>query len=211
MAELTTENTIMVAVVDDDEVSRYGLVGAVEKDTSLTLCYAVESIADLRREVALQGKPDVVLLDLSLSTKPDGIEAVTLLNRSGFTIVVVSNHFRDATIRDGYAAGAKAVLSKSSTFAEIAQAIHKAAAGHTYKSPKIAAVLLNEPGLDPQQRRVLELVAKGMTDQEIAEELRTKPRAISRQLERLREKTGTRNRSALGELFHRHFRAPRDD
>src|SRR4051794_3938825 len=190
MAEQANQNTITVAIVDNDEVPRLGLAAAVDKDTGLTLLYAVESIADLLREVALEGKPDVVLLDLALGSKPDGIEAATFLISGGLTVVVISNHFRDSTIRDGYAAGAKAVLSKSSTSAEISQAIRKAAAGQTYESPKAAGVRLSEPGLHPQHRRVLELTAQGMTDQEIAEKLRTSPKAISRQQAKLREKTG---------------------
>lgn len=210
MNEPTNADRITVAVVDNHEVDRHGLVAAVKADPGLVLRCAVGSVPDLTREMVLNGSPDVVLLDLALGGGLEGIEAI-YLSQTGLAIVVVSSHFREATILDGYAAGARAVLPKSSGFADISQAIRTAAAGGTHHSPQAAAAFLNGYDFTAQERRVLELVAQGMTDQEIADELHTTKDAITGQLDRIGTRSGARKRSGLTELFFRHFREPQDD
>ncbi len=102
-----------VAIVDNQQVDRHGLMSAVATADDLRLLYANGSIRELDRELALGSRPDVVLLDLALGADPQGIAAVAHVHTCDLGVLVVSNHFRDATVCDAFAAGARGFPHRS--------------------------------------------------------------------------------------------------
>jgi DNA-binding NarL/FixJ family response regulator len=202
---------ITVAIIDNAPVDRHGLIAAVASAADLRLLCAVASVAEFERELLLGATPDAVLLDLALGGGIEGIEAVAHLSRRGLAVVVVSSHFREASVRDSLDAGARGILPKSASFGEITRAVRTAAAGRVHYSPQVAAIQLRGYNFSPHERRILELVAQGATDTEIAADLHLSKDAVTGHLDRIAPKAGARKRTRLAQLFYWHFRPPRDD
>jgi DNA-binding NarL/FixJ family response regulator len=103
-------------------------------------------------------------------------------------------------------AGAKGYLTKDTDGAEIIRAVREVAAGNSYVTPTLASFLLNASlgrsagpklVLSAREREVLSLVAAGEKDQDIAELLHISVRTVRSHLDRIRDKTGLRNRAQL--------------
>src|ERR687888_365211 len=108
-------------------------------------------------------------------------------------VAIVEDHpvFRKGLVQ-AIAAGARGYLSKQAEEAEIVGAIRAVAEGRTYVSATLAAYLLQAPiHISEREREILELVAGGETDQDIAELLQVSVRTVHSHLDRIRNKTGS--------------------
>jgi DNA-binding NarL/FixJ family response regulator len=187
---------IRVAIVEDHPVFRKGLMQVVEAADGLELAgvaRSVEEFATLR-----PGGTVIVLLDLQLPGGLQGPDGVAHLMAQGYQVLVVSASETPADVVQAMGAGARGYLSKQADEAEILRAIHAVAQGRPYVSATLAAYLLEAPiPITPREREILELVAGGETDQDIAEQLTISVRTVHSHLDRIRDKTGSRRRADL--------------
>jgi DNA-binding NarL/FixJ family response regulator len=188
---------IRVAIVEDHPVFRKGLMQVVEAAPGLELAGVARSIDDF---TALRlGGGVIVLLDLQLpSSRLEGPGAVAHLVGTGYQVLVVSASEQPADVVQAIGAGARGYLSKQAEETEILGAIQAVAQGRTYVSATLAGYLLLAPiPITAREREILELVAGGETDQDIAEQLSISVRTVHSHLDRIRDKTGSRRRADL--------------
>jgi DNA-binding NarL/FixJ family response regulator len=188
---------IRVAIVEDHPVFRKGLMQVVEAAPGLELAGVARSVDEFT--TLRLGDKVIVLLDLQLQgSRLEGPDAVAYLVASGYEVLVVSASEQPTDVVQAVGAGARGYLSKQAEETEILGAIQAVAQGRTYVSATLAGYLLQAPiQITAREREILELVAGGETDQDIAEQLTISVRTVHSHLDRIRDKTGSRRRADL--------------
>jgi len=173
---------IRVLLADDHKLIRAGLVLVVQQQPDLSV---VGEADDGRQAVELVEslKPDVVVMDIGMPNL-NGIEAarqITALHPDT-AVVILSMHADEGYVLRALKAGARAYLLKDSATADLAQAIRAVAEGKSFFSPAVSKVLLQDymrklrrtgaedsyDLLSPREREVLQLVAEGKSNKEVA-------------------------------------------
>jgi len=188
---------IRLAVVDDHPVVREGLVAALEK-RDFAIAGAFGSAEEL---FEAQMTADVVLLDLELP----GLSGVEAIPRVAARVLVLTAYANDEQIDAVLRAGARGYLLKGATIDEIDRAIRAIAAGDTYIDPRVASrviALSRAPRLSPREREVLQLVANGRSNKEIATELGITERTVKFHVTAIFNKLGAENRAQAVTLAH---------
>ena len=172
-----------VIVVDDHELFRDGLA-AVLKERAIQVV-AEAALATDALDLAFQLRPDVVLMDLSMPGM-SGIEATRRLTTATppIRVVVLTVVASGQRVMDALLAGASGYLLKDAPIEQIVDGISAAARGESVLSPPIASLVvrrLREPAetepplpdleFTERQLEVLELLARGISNQEIAKAL----------------------------------------
>lgn len=185
---------IRIAVVEDHPFFRNALARSIQAAPDLTLVGTAATIKDLERTAS---RPEVVLLDLRLPGL-HGSAAVAHLSRQGYRVLVVTASEEATDIAQTISAGARGYVSKQVDEEELLRAIRIVAQGHTYISATLASCLLRIPiHVTKRQRQILELVADGETDQDIADQLGISLNTVHSHLDRIRDATGARRRADL--------------
>jgi len=200
---------IQVAIVEDHPVFRKGLMHVVESAPGLTLAGVARSVDEF--DTLHVGSSTIVLLDLQLpGSSLQGADAVAHLVGRGHRVLVVSASEAPADVVQAIGAGARGYLSKQAEETEILGAIRAVAEGRPYVSATLASYLLQTPiQITAREREILELVAGGETDQDIAEQLTISVRTVHSHLDRIRDKTGSRRRADLTRFAIEHGIIPR--
>ena len=209
---------LRVVIADDQASVREGLVLLLG---GLPGIEVVGAAADGEQALALvaERKPDAILLDLHMPVL-DGIGATRRLvaEHPEVAIVVLTTFADDSTVLDALHAGARSYLTKDADHTEIAKALQAAAGGLTVFDPRVHATLLAatanakpEPmaapppdGLTEREAEILGLIARGMTNPEIAAQLFLSNHTIKTHISRIFAKTGSRDRAAAIGYAHRH-------
>jgi DNA-binding NarL/FixJ family response regulator len=178
------EETIRVAVVDDQRLFTKGISGLVDMLDGVEVVGVAydgeEAVALCRKE-----EPDVVLMDISMP-KMDGISATReirdLLPQSA--VIILTAHEDDEHVFEGIKAGAQGYLLKDSEPEDLSRAIHTVHAGNTIIAPDLAQKMLNTfesggsgrsqlapPPLTERELEVIRALAQGMSDRQIAQSL----------------------------------------
>ncbi|MGH8938887.1 MAG: response regulator [Actinomycetes bacterium] len=176
---------LRVVVADDHPMYRYGLAAILGQHEGIEVVASVGDGDALLRAVD-EHKPDVVITDLSLPGV-DGAAATSRLVgvRPGLAVLVLTMHEDDEHVFAALRAGARGYLVKGAEGAEIVRAVQTVASGDAvYGRPvarRIAAFFAGEqtdapsarafPALTPRERDVLELLASGCRNHEIARRL----------------------------------------
>ncbi len=146
-----------------------------------------------------QLKPDVLVLDIRFTGNMNGLELCSriLELHPNARIVMLSQFDQDDVIQSAYEGGAKAFIQKDADVEYLVAAIQHAAQGKNYFSPEVAqrlAQLSISPSptkiLDEKELNVFRLVANGMTNPEIAEELEVSLKTISNITVAIKNKLG---------------------
>lgn len=173
-------SAIRVAIVEDHALVRAGLRTSLESAGMDVVAEAPDGVAAL--EVLASAKPEVAVVDLGLPGK-DGIALTRELKRFADPprVVILTMHELDDEVLAALSAGADAYCVKSSDPAVVIDAIRTVAAGGAYFDPRIAHVVLRRlsgaPGrpsdspLTPRETEILNLVADGIGNNDIAQQL----------------------------------------
>jgi DNA-binding NarL/FixJ family response regulator len=173
---------IRILLADDHNVLRDGLRLLIERQSDFTV---VGEAGDGRETVQFveEHRPDVVVMDIAMPNM-NGIEATRRIveNHPRVGVVILSMHYDESYVLRALKAGARAYLLKNSLKADLIAAIRSAAQGRSFFSPKVSHILqedytraLEDRGaedtyelLTAREREILQLVAEGKTNKEIA-------------------------------------------
>jgi DNA-binding NarL/FixJ family response regulator len=208
-----------IVIADDQASVREGLVLLLG---GLPGIEVVGAAADGEQALQLvaEHKPDVILLDLHMPVL-DGIGATRRLaaEHPDVAVVVLTTYADDSSVLDALHAGARSYLTKDADHADIAQALRAAAGGLTVFDPRVHATLLAATAapwkaapaptpapddLTPREVEILGLIARGLTNPEIAAQLFLSSHTIKTHISRIFAKTGSRDRAAAIGYAHRH-------
>ena len=198
-------DTITLLVVDDHPVVRDGLRGmftaAPGFDVLGEASGGVEAV-----ELALRLDPDVVLMDLRMPGG-NGVDAIAALAARGSRarVLVLTTYDTDTDTLPAIEAGATGYLLKDAPRDELFAAVRAAAEGRTVLSPAVASRLISrvrtpvapvDETLSGREREVLELVAKGTSNREIAAGLFISEATVKTHLTHIYGKLGAKDRAA---------------
>jgi len=173
---------IRVLLADDHKLIRAGLVLVVQQQPDLSV---IGEADDGRQAVQLVEslKPDVVVMDIGMPSL-NGIEAARQItaSRPDTAVVILSMHADEGYVLRALKAGARAYLLKDSATTDLVQAIRAVVEGKSFFSPAVSKVLLQDymrklrrtgaedsyDLLSPREREVLQLVAEGKSNKEVA-------------------------------------------
>jgi DNA-binding NarL/FixJ family response regulator len=200
---------VRVLVVDDDHLMRAGLRAVLSSDDSVEV---VGEAGDGREAIerARRLRPDVVLMDLRMP-RLDGVAATRelLAVAPEVKVLVVTTFEEDDDIFGSLSAGASGFLLKRSRPEELIAGIRTVAAGESLLSPSVTRRVVDRMArqptvgtapdsrlaeLTPRERDVLELVARGLGNREIAAELVVEESTVKTHVKRILMKLGLRDR-----------------
>jgi two-component system response regulator NreC len=192
-------------LADDHAIVRDGLRLLLEREESMAVV-AEAGDGDAVLRYVRGHKPDILVLDLNMPGR-HGLDAIPdVLEVSPSTrIVVLTMQPEPAFARAALRAGAAAYVLKDAAHDELLRAIEAARAGRTYLDPAVGAQLAAEPGAPPErpdglsarEAEVLERLALGETNAEIAAALGISVRTVETHRAHIQQKTGCTSRSAL--------------
>ena len=216
------EPPLRIIVADDQASVREGLVLLLNGLPDIEVVGAAAD-GEQALELVAAHQPDAILLDLHMPVL-DGIGATRRLSAEhpGVAVVVLTTYADDGSVLDALRAGARSYLTKDADRVDIARALHAAAGGLAVFDPRVQATLLAAAtpagpgrararpatpppdGLTQREVEILALIARGMTNPEIAAALFLSNHTIKTHISRIFAKTGSRDRAAAIGYAHRH-------
>jgi two-component system, NarL family, response regulator NreC len=198
--------TLKILLADDHTIVRQGLKLILSAQPDLEV---IGEAANGREaiDMAQKLKPDLVLMDVAMP-ELNGIEATRRMveANSRIKILVLSMHKEAVYVREILRAGARGYILKDAIDSELLTAVRSVARGDGYISPAVSGALLNdyrkdvtEPAdlLTKREREVLQLIAEGRTNKEIATRLNLSVYTIDSHRGKIMEKL---NLHSTGEL-----------
>jgi NarL family two-component system response regulator LiaR len=200
------QKKIRILIADDHEVVREGLGTIISTQPDMELAgRAANGVEAVVLAETLQ--PDVILMDLVMPHK-DGLKAIEeiIAMNPQARILVLTSFANDSRVFPAIKAGALGYLLKDSTHDQLLQAIRDVAGGETVLHPLIALKVMHEldqpsdlpATTDPLTKRELEtlrLIARGMTNQEIATALHVHERTVAKYVGSILDKLHLANRT----------------
>jgi len=176
---------INVIVCDDQDIVRQGLKTILEADNDIRVIATAEDGEDLFRQIDSIGIPDLVLMDLKMPII-NGIQATRML-RSRYPktkVLVLTTYDEDQWVVDAIRAGASGYLLKDTPRIDLIDAVKGTVQGHTFVDPSVAGKMLamaagtmprpaesSAPEIRPREKQILLLIARGLSNADIAAEL----------------------------------------
>ena len=214
-------NTTRVVIGDDQRVVREGLgllIGLLPGLEVVGMASDGEEVVQLVAELS----PDIVLMDLRMP-RCDGVEATRRLReqRPEVKVIVLTTYADDRSVVDALRAGARGFLTKDAGADEIKEAIAAVERGEAAIDPVVHHHVVNalarlgtiddeetEPdlpdGLTAREAEVLELIAAGLSNAEIAARLVVSEATVKSHINHLFTKTGVRDRAQAVTYAYRH-------
>ncbi|CAG0935933.1 Transcriptional regulatory protein DegU [Thermoflexales bacterium] len=208
-----------ILLADDHDLFREGLAGLINAQPDLEVVgqagdglEALTLVRDL--------KPDLIVLDINMPIC-DGLEATRLIRSewAAARIVMLTVHDEDENLFSAIAAGAQGYLLKSLSAQDFLQSVRTALKGEAVLPPKLATHLLSEfarlagrpdqaatgevTSLTLREQEVLDLIATGETDKEIAERLSLSLHTVKSHVRSILSKTHAMNRRQAASLAAR--------
>lgn len=196
---MTSQSTmIRVLIADDHSIVRQGLTTIINRDPEMTVIAQAEDgqqAIDCFRE----HQPDVTLMDLRMP-QVSGVEAISAIcaEFKPARIIVLTTYDGDEDIYRGLRAGAQGYLLKDTKSNELLNAIRTVACGQQYIPPDVGAKLvqrLNNPELRERELEVLGLMARGMSNSDIATALSISENTVKTHVNRILSKLGVSDRT----------------
>ena len=221
---MTDTRQIRILIADDHAVVRSGLHSILEMESDLVV---VAEASDGHQALALAQEmlPDIVLMDIKMGDW-DGVTATRRIRNSvpSTRVIVLTNHDQDELVFSSIRAGASGYLLKEVTAAQLANSIRTVADGFSLIYPSIAARVLDEFGrlrnaplsaagggqddegyhdLTAREREVLQLVAHGRSNKEIAGELKISERTVKTHVSNIFGKLELTDRTQVALYAHK--------
>ena len=189
---------IKVLIADDHTIVRAGLTALLGTEKDIEVVGEAKNGAEAVSN-AVELHPDVVIMDLMMP-KMDGVEATKELLRKAPSVktILLTTYGTSDGIAHALRAGARGAVLKNADNSELAKAIRIVAQGGDYISPDIRQQLAADPpvpDLTPRQSEILESMVRGLTDRDIAQQLRLSPESVSEHVGAIRQKIGAANRT----------------
>ena len=207
---------IQVLLADDHPVVRRGLKATIEEDEDLrVIAEAADGAEALRYIVAL--KPAVAIIDIDMpGLNGLGVAREVAAQNIDTRIIFMTFHANEDLMRAAMDVGGKGYLLKGSETDEIAAAIHAVSAGRTYIGSTMAAVLLkqstdnpNAQALDvsvltPTEKKILRLIADGLSSKEVGDQLSIHYRTVENHRTNMCRKLNIEGANALARFALQH-------
>jgi two-component system response regulator NreC len=195
---------ITILLADDHAAMRASLRLLLEGEADIDVIAETDSL-DLVLGHVRDRRPDVLVLDLGMSSWGSGIETLTRMSKAtrDTGIVVLTMNDDPACARRSLDNGALGLVLKEMADSDLPAAVRHAARGKRYVSPLLAVKLSGGQAstdidkLTPREREVLRLIALGHTSVEIAGKLGLSPRTIETHRARIHRKLGLATRAEL--------------
>ena len=205
---------IRVLLIDDSPIIRLGLRSALEDYPDIVIVgeagTATQGVA-----AVLQHKPDVVLLDLHLPDKSGFYACRELLKaRPQTRVLILTSNSNEKNVQEAMSAGAQGYLLKDNDGASLAAGLRSIAAGDAVLDPAMAGQVLNLVKRRPtvsaaekigllsfQERRVVALVAEGMTNKQIGEQMGLTEKTVKNYVATIFSKLNIERRTQAATLF----------
>lgn len=206
--------TIRLLLVDDSPIIRLGLRSALEDQADIVIVGEAGTAAaglDLLHRL----KPDVVMLDLHLPDKSGLLACRDYLKaRPAAPVLILTSSSSERSMHEAIDAGAKGYLLKENDGPALADAIRTVARGNSVIDPSMAAQVLNLvrhggtqsaaeklQSLSPQERRVVALLAGGLTNKEIGDQLGLTEKTVKNYLATIFSKLNITRRTQAAALY----------
>jgi DNA-binding NarL/FixJ family response regulator len=199
---------IRVALVDDDALIRAGLRMIIEQAGDMEVVATAGNGEEALR-VASEHRPDVMLMDVRMPVL-DGIEATRRITDSDDAprVIILTTFELDEYVFEALRAGASGFLLKRTEPEQLVGAIRVVAGGEALLSPSVTRRLIEEftrrppvgtgerlTNLTEREREVLLLIARGLSNQELAEQLFIADNTVKTHVKRIFTKLGARDRA----------------
>jgi DNA-binding NarL/FixJ family response regulator len=203
--------TVKIVVVDDQEMVRSGFVALLSTQPDIDVVGTAADGAEAL-QVVRRTHPDVVLMDVRMPVM-DGIEALRQLSENPATaqtkVVMLTTFDADEYVHESLRLGASGFLLKDASPDELASAIRVVHAGEALLSPSVTRQVIAQFARAPRRRRadprlkqlterereVLENIARGSSNSEIAAELFLAEQTVKTHVSRILGKLGLRDRA----------------
>jgi len=202
--------SIRVFIADDNRLLREGLVAMLAEQEGIVVIgaaasgrKAIEQIKDLR--------PEVALIDIGMPAK-DGIEVTNTLRRDApeVKVIILGMHDVAAEIMASIEAGASCYVLKEASFDTLVETIRAVHRGESFSSPRVTASLfsriaelagervlkipLSSVKLTPREVEVINQIAEGLSNKEIAEQLSIETQTVKNHIHNILDKLQLHNR-----------------
>jgi len=202
---------ITVVLADDHVIVRDGVRLVLESESDINVVAEAGNSEDTIRYV-LGHRPSVLILDLNMPGIPSLEVIPKILEISPETKVIVLTMQNELVyVRMALRAGASGFVVKHSAASELVDAIRAALAGDTYLNPSLGAKLAAAPvasgppdELTPREIEVLGLLARGLTNPEVADELVLSVRTVETHRANIQRKAGISSRAELMSYARQH-------
>jgi DNA-binding NarL/FixJ family response regulator len=199
---------IRILLVDDQGIIREGLGSLLRSKPDIEVIGEAEN-GQIAVDMAIALQPDVVLMDVRMPVM-DGVAAIRVLRQKApdVKVLVLTTFDDDEYITQAMGCGAKGYLLKDTPSEELAQAIRAVYKGYTQMGPGLfekvmlapANIIEPEPSpefdqLTPREKEVLQLIAQGLNNREIAQELYISERTVKNHVNSILSRLNLRDRT----------------
>lgn len=208
---------IEVLLADDHPVVRRGLKATIEEDPALrVIAEAADGTDTLRKIIEL--RPAVAILDIDMpGLNGLGVARELVAQKIETHVVFMTFHADEDLMRAAMDAGGKGYLLKGSETDEVGAAIRAVCAGRTYIGSQMAAILLNQKAdssnsvrpldiavLTPSEKKILRLIADGLSSKEIGDTLSIHYRTVENHRTNMCRKLNIEGANALARFALQH-------
>lgn len=194
---MTEQKTIQVLICEDHLIARVGLAAIVNAQSDMSV---VAEAVNGEQAIAMfrAHRPDVVLMDIRMPVM-NGFDSITAI-RAEFpdaAVVALSTFGGDGDVRKALHSGALAFLTKDAPQDELLEAIHAASEKQRYINPLVAAILteVRGPDLSGRELEVLTLLARGLSNKQIAFDLQLAEDTAKNHVKSILKKLGAQDRT----------------